>query len=88
MSSNPPASLAPHRPHARCFHEYSPERRCFELRSIGPPPAGQEALITYGNKSNRRLFEQYGFSVPGNPFDRIDLSEVRDPTGGSSALCV
>jgi len=66
-----------HQPHALCFHTYQPATAQFELRSLGPPlELGAESIITYGSKANNaRLVEQYGFIIPGNPFDRVPFPD-------------
>ncbi|GBF87320.1 hypothetical protein Rsub_00031 [Raphidocelis subcapitata] len=46
----------------------------FELRSDAAYGAGEEVAISYGEKSNSELLEQYGFVLEGNPHDRLDLS--------------
>jgi hypothetical protein len=35
--------------------------------------AGEELMISYGDKSNEELLMLYGFAVPGNPHDMIML---------------
>jgi len=54
----------------------------FELSSDAAYAPGQEVLISYGEKDNRQLMEQYGFVLAGNPFDRLDLHGVQLPHGG------
>lgn len=55
----------------------SRDRLSFELRALESIPAGQEALISYGDaKPNSMLLRDYGFVVPGNPHDRIDFGEA------------
>lgn len=48
----------------------------------GPP--APEVCISYGPKSNDQLMEQYGFLVPGNPYDRLPMS---DRDFGRGKLC-
>jgi len=61
-------------PHPLTLHVDRGDR--FELRGLGAQPGpGVEATISYGNKPNQRLMEQYGFVLCGNPFDRIPFPE-------------
>ncbi|KAI8472113.1 MAG: hypothetical protein J3K34DRAFT_504586 [Monoraphidium minutum] len=53
----------------------------FELMSSVDYAAGQEVFIDYGRKGSRTLMEQYGFVVPGNPFDRLPLDGLQLPGG-------
>jgi len=46
----------------------------FELRALRAVQAGFELTINYGPLSNDELFSDYGFSVDGNPYDRIQLN--------------
>jgi hypothetical protein len=57
----------------------------FELSSDAACTAGQELLTTYGKKDNARLLEQYGFVLPGNPFDRLDFAGLEAPTGADGS---
>lgn len=34
---------------------------------------GSELVLSYGDKPNVELLEMYGFVVPRNPFDRIEI---------------
>lgn len=43
------------------------------LISFRPMAAGQQAFLSYGPLSNAKLLLFYGFAVPGNPFDTVDL---------------
>lgn len=36
--------------------------------------SGDEITISYGQQDNRSMVHQYGFVLPGNPGDRVDLS--------------
>ncbi|KAF6265769.1 hypothetical protein COO60DRAFT_761544 [Scenedesmus sp. NREL 46B-D3] len=47
-----------------------------DIGGIAVDQAGQqEVLITYGEKDNRHLMEQYGFIVSGNPYDRVHFNQ-------------
>eukprot|EP00873_Tetraselmis_striata_P026770 jgi/Tetstr1/447034/TSEL_034491.t1 len=71
-----------HEPHALCFHHFDASTARFELRSLGPPLSpGAEAIISYGNKANARLLEQYGFVIPGNTFDRVGFPDPAELGG-------
>ena len=46
-------------------------RRTPRGNSSRDAPPTDEFFISYGEKSNRSLMEQYGFTIPGNPHDRL-----------------
>lgn len=46
-------------------------RRTPRGNSSRDAPPTDEFFISYGEKSNRSLMEQYGFTTPGNPHDRL-----------------
>ena len=64
-----------------CNHSFQPncslkasdngDVQLVSLQNIGPH---QPLLLSYGNLSNDFLLMDYGFVVPGNPFDRVQLS--------------
>lgn len=71
----PQADLANHAFHPNAVYALKPTQGLFELRSCTPIAAGQPICITYGtDKTNAELMRDYGFIVPGNPNDRLDLS--------------
>lgn len=43
----------------------------FGRRILGSDPSRKEFCISYGEKGNRVLMDQYGFTVAGNPHDQI-----------------
>eukprot|EP00775_Hariotina_reticulata_P004636 gene4636-4889_t len=71
----PFADLANHSFDHNCTFCLSRDNGSFQLRSLRPMVEGDEATISYGSpKPNSELLRDYGFIVPGNPFDRIDFS--------------
>jgi hypothetical protein len=48
--------------------------------SDGDGGGGGQLFISYGDKANAQLMHQYGFSIPGNPHDRLSFGPP--PPGG------
>ena len=48
---------------------------CLVMRN--PVAAGREVCNTYGEVPNAALVHDYGFAVPGNPFDIVNLEGAR-----------
>lgn len=46
--------------------------------------AGEELFISYGKHSNDFLLVEYGFTMPGNPYDEVGLDEVIMPKLGNA----
>ncbi|GLI69471.1 hypothetical protein VaNZ11_014089, partial [Volvox africanus] len=65
------------------------DNKRFELRLLFSLVTGEEATICYGEgKPNFEVMRDYGFIVPGNPNDRITLSnqDTLPPLNGASLL--
>lgn len=45
-----------------------------QLLALQDIPQQQPLQLSYGNLNNDFLLMDYGFMVPGNPFDRVQLS--------------
>jgi hypothetical protein len=88
VHTGPPCPHTPAQTHADMP---PPAPTCsFELRCTSSINAGAEALITYGeDKPNDELMRDYGFVVPGNPYDRLPflaaMADTADPTSTSSS---
>ena len=64
-----------------CNHSFTPNCKLqpvnngdLQLVALQDVPQQQPLHISYGNLSNDFLLMDYGFVVPGNPFDRVQLS--------------
>ena len=64
-----------------CNHSFQPncslkasDNGDVQLVSLQNIDSNQPLLLSYGNLSNDFLLMDYGFVVPGNPFDRVQLS--------------
>lgn len=62
-----------HDPEAEMSHFVDAEARCFKLVSHQHWNAGSQLFINYGPLSNHKLLTLYGFVIPNNPFDAIDV---------------
>jgi hypothetical protein len=60
--------------------------RSFQLRSLQPLGAGEEVTISYGReKPNCDLLRDYGFTLPGNPHDRLKFGCDGSSSSSSSS---
>ena len=64
-----------------CNHSFNPNCKLqpvdngdLQLIAIQDIPQQQPLQLSYGNLSNDFLLMDYGFVVPSNPFDRVQLS--------------
>lgn len=55
------------------------------LRAGAPVAPGGQLLISYGDKTNCELAAHYGFVVPGNPADAVDVLLLRAGAGAPPA---
>lgn len=62
-----------HDPEAEMSHYYDAEARVFKLVSHQHWNAGSQLFINYGALSNHKLLTLYGFVLPDNAFDAIDV---------------
>lgn len=75
-----------------CNHSFTPNCKLqpagggtLQLVALQDIPHQQPLLLSYGSLSNDFLLMDYGFVVPNNPFDRVQLSfnldllEVKPP---------
>ena len=71
----PYASLINHSPwpHIVHFSTVDPATKLLQLRSFRPCAQGQQLYLSYGPLSNDQLLVFYGFSVLGNPFEKVEL---------------
>ncbi|KAF8071007.1 Beta-carotene ketolase [Scenedesmus sp. PABB004] len=76
----PVLDLANHASAPCCQHGVDAADGTFTLTWCGGSGGGGsggelcEALITYGDKDNRALMEQYGFTLQGNALDRVEFA--------------
>ncbi|ETW03760.1 hypothetical protein, variant [Aphanomyces invadans] len=62
-----------HDPHAQMSHGFDPTTNAFVLRSHQHWTAGSQVCINYGALPNHKLLTLYGFVLPSNPFDVVEL---------------
>ncbi|DAZ99740.1 TPA: hypothetical protein N0F65_003527 [Lagenidium giganteum] len=62
-----------HDPAAQMQHYYDIEANAFVLVSNQHWQAGAQLFVNYGPLSNHKLLALYGFVLPNNPFDAIDV---------------
>ena len=76
----PFADLCNHARFADTHWGLAPDGRSFALRAEEPLEAGSEVHVSYGAKSNSRLFLHYGFTLAHNPIEDVvfDLGEFGD----------
>jgi hypothetical protein len=65
--------LLNHRPGAQVGHAFNENTDCLHLYSAQSFGAGQEIYLSYGSCSNSRLLMLYGFALPGNSDDSVEL---------------
>ncbi|CAK0864503.1 unnamed protein product, partial [Prorocentrum cordatum] len=57
----------------------------FEIKTRRAITAGDELLLNYGDKGNDMLLAHYGFAVPGNRHDKLDLTLALGGAAGDGA---
>ncbi|RHX97359.1 hypothetical protein DYB38_003449 [Aphanomyces astaci] len=62
-----------HDPFAQMSHGFDPTTNSFVLRSHQHWPAGSQVYMNYGALPNHKLLTLYGFVLPSNPFDVVEL---------------
>ncbi|KAJ0393386.1 hypothetical protein P43SY_001233 [Pythium insidiosum] len=72
-----------HDPLAQVAHGFNASTQAFELVAHQHWSAGAQLFINYGPLSNHKLLALYGFVLPENPYDAV---EVWLPPAGSTAL--
>lgn len=71
----PKADLANHSFQHNSVYTLRASQGSFELESCRAMKQGEPICISYGqNKPNAELMRDYGFFVPGNPYDRLDFT--------------
>ena len=69
----PFADLFNHSVSAKSKHSFDAETRRLICRTSDSFKTGEESLFNYGAFPNSKLLRLYGFAVPNNPFDVVDL---------------
>jgi len=63
-----------HSNETECSASYNLSTQCYELRTEQAwAPGDQQVFIKYGHHSNATLLLHYGFAIPNNIYDSIDL---------------
>ena len=71
----PTADLANHSFQCNSVYAFQASQGLFELKSSHAIKEGKAVCLSYGaSKTNAELMRDYGFSVPGNPQDRLDFT--------------
>nr|XP_022292538.1 SET domain-containing protein 4-like [Crassostrea virginica] len=57
---------------------YNEKRGCYEIRTLNPYKKYNQVFISYGNHDNYHLLVEYGFTLPENPNDvvQVDYDDV------------
>ncbi|CAH0479366.1 unnamed protein product [Peronospora belbahrii] len=55
-----------------CVQEFDPQKG-FTVHTTKSYKPGEQLFISYGNHGNLRLLRNYGFTIPANPYDVINL---------------
>ncbi|TMW56044.1 hypothetical protein Poli38472_008692 [Pythium oligandrum] len=72
-----------HDPDAEMSHHFDTETQTFQLTSYQHWSAGSQLCINYGALSNHKLLTLYGFVLPENPFDAVEMWLPMDPSSTS-----
>lgn len=75
----PFADMANHSFHPNAAYYF--EQGTFKYRALRYIRKQHEVTISYGSKGNERLYMNYGFTVPGNPFSATEVF-LRSDDGG------
>ncbi|OQS00279.1 hypothetical protein THRCLA_06065 [Thraustotheca clavata] len=68
-----------HNPTAQMAHGFNPRSNCFVLQSHQYWEAGSQVFINYGALPNHKLLTLYGFVLPENPYDCVELWAPMSP---------
>lgn len=55
-----------------CIQEFDPQKG-FTVHTAKAYEPGEQLFINYGSHGNLRLLRNYGFTMPANPYDTVDL---------------
>ncbi|XP_076307848.1 SET domain-containing protein 4 [Tachypleus tridentatus] len=66
--------LLNHSSHVQVKAGMNQGNNCYEIVTLTPVNKYSQVFINYGNHDNRRLLLEYGFIVPSNPNDIIQIS--------------
>ena len=75
----PYADMLNHRKDPQTKWFFCKKRNGFVIKALEDIPRGDEICDTYGNKSNAAFFINYGFLIPENQEDLIDMAVELDP---------
>ncbi|KAH3888964.1 hypothetical protein DPMN_013009 [Dreissena polymorpha] len=74
----PYLDLINHSPSARIKADYNSMSGCYEITTYDCYRPYDQVFISYGFHSNGRLLVDYGFCVPGNHCDEVQISEGKN----------
>jgi hypothetical protein len=75
----PMMDMANHSFEAVTKHGFDAKSNSFRITSTGDIAADSQMYINYGPLGNAKLLHVYGFTVPNNPYDYVQLFLAMDP---------
>lgn len=69
----PASDMLNHSPNPNVDWFYNTNKNCFIMKSNSNIPSHIEITDTYGNKCNNKLLLYYGFALPDNVYNTIDI---------------
>ncbi|KAG2443768.1 hypothetical protein HXX76_002112 [Chlamydomonas incerta] len=70
-------------PHVVHFSRVDPATAGLRVRAFRPCAPGRQLFLSYGPYPNSKLLLFYGFALPDNPMDEVELGELKMPSGPS-----
>ncbi|KAG6574483.1 Histone-lysine N-methyltransferase setd3 [Phytophthora cinnamomi] len=71
-----------------CVQEFDSQKG-FMVHTVKSYEPGEQLFINYGNHGNLRLLRNYGFTIPSNPYDTVNLpmpASLRQPNEADPAF--
>ncbi|KAL0073897.1 hypothetical protein F4703DRAFT_1894784 [Phycomyces blakesleeanus] len=60
---------------AKIQSDFNIKNQCFEIKTLVPYAKGEQVFISYGPHDNLAILKEYGFVVPDNVFNYIQLDD-------------